>query len=78
MMKFKDVKLGKRYIIIGYPPHTDRRFRSICMSMGLIRGTEFQTIRVAPLGDPIQLKVRGYELTIRVSDFSDIEVQELT
>ncbi len=77
-MKFKDVELGKTYKIIGYPYHTDRSYRSRCMTMGLIKGTEFKAIRVAPLGDPIQLKVRGYELTLRVADFSDLEVQEIT
>jgi FeoA domain. len=46
--------------------------------MGLIKGTEFKAIRVASLGDPIQLKVRGSELTLRVADFSDLEVQEIT
>ncbi len=48
------------------------------MTMGLIKGTVITVVRVAPLGDPIQLKVRGYELTLRVADFSDIIVHEIT
>jgi ferrous iron transport protein A len=75
---FKDVKVGKTYKIISYPYHTDRRYRSKCMTMGLIKGTVITVVRVAPLGDPIQLKVRGYELTLRVADFSDIIVHEIT
>ena len=44
------------------------------MEMGLTKGTEIYVRKVAPLGDPIEITVRGYELTLRKGDASLIEV----
>ena len=44
------------------------------MDMGITRGTEIFVRKVAPLGDPIELNVRGYELSLRKDDASMIEV----
>jgi ferrous iron transport protein A len=44
------------------------------MEMGLTKGTEIYVRKVAPLGDPIEITVRGYELTLRKADASLIEV----
>lgn len=46
------------------------------MDMGLTRGTEVYVRKVAPLGDPIELTVRGYELSIRKADAQNILVEE--
>lgn len=43
--------------------------------MGLTKGTEVYVRKVAPLGDPIEIKVRGYELSIRKADAEMIEVE---
>ncbi|MDD6800106.1 MAG: ferrous iron transport protein A [Firmicutes bacterium] len=45
------------------------------LDMGLIPGTAVSVIKVAPLGDPMEIRVRGYELTIRRSDAALIEVE---
>lgn len=45
------------------------------MDMGLTKNTEVTLRKVAPLGDPIELTVRGYELTIRKADAAQIEVE---
>ena len=45
------------------------------MDMGLIKGTEIYVRKVAPLGDPIEITVRGYELSIRKTDAEIIEVE---
>ena len=44
------------------------------MDMGLTKGTEVKVCKIAPLGDPIQLTVRGYELSIRKDEAAAIEV----
>ena len=44
------------------------------MDMGLTKGTEVKVCKIAPLGDPIQLTIRGYELSIRKDDAAAIEV----
>ena len=45
------------------------------MDMGLTRGVEVHVRKVAPLGDPMELNVRGYELSVRKSDAQQIEVR---
>lgn len=45
------------------------------MDMGITKGTEVFVRKVAPLGDPIEVNVRGYELSIRKADAENIEVQ---
>lgn len=47
------------------------------LDMGLIPRTEVTLIKVAPMGDPIEIRVRGYELTLRVSEARNIEVSEV-
>ena len=46
------------------------------MDMGLTKGTEIYVRKVAPLGDPIEITVRGYELSIRKADAEMVEVEE--
>mgnify|MGYP000895216380 FL=1 len=45
------------------------------MDMGITKGTDIFVVKVAPLGDPIELKVRGYDLSIRKSEAKLIEVE---
>ena len=46
------------------------------MDMGITKGVEIYVRKVAPLGDPIELKVRNYELSIRKADAAMVEVEE--
>lgn len=73
MRTLKEVKRGetvKVQRIQGQGP-TMRRI----MDMGITRGTEVFVRKVAPLGDPVEVRVRGYELSIRKSDAELIEVE---
>ncbi len=47
------------------------------MEMGLVEGTEFSVVRFAPLGDPIEIKARGYHLTLRKAEAASVEVEKL-
>ncbi|MEG1849793.1 MAG: FeoA family protein [Oscillospiraceae bacterium] len=47
------------------------------LDMGLTPGTTILLRKVAPMGDPIELRLRGYELTLRLEDAREIEVEEL-
>ena len=49
--------------------------RSRLMEMGLLVGTKVELVRFAPLGDPVEIKVRGYNLTLRKSEAEQILVQ---
>ena len=72
-MTLKDVRVGqtvKVTKIIGTGP-VKRRI----MDMGITKGVEIFVRKVAPLGDPMELKVRGYELSFRKADAEMIEVE---
>ena len=72
-MTLKDVRVGqtvKVTKIIGTGP-VKRRI----MDMGITKGVEIYVRKVAPLGDPMELNLRGYELTLRKADADMIEVE---
>lgn len=73
MSTLKDVKVGSRVKVagLGGAGAVKRRI----MDMGITKGTEVYVRKVAPLGDPIEVTVRGYELTLRKVDAEMIEVQ---
>ena len=48
------------------------------LDMGLIQGAEVTVIKYAPMGDPIELKIHGYELTLRLEDAEKIQVEEIS
>jgi Fe2+ transport system protein FeoA len=45
------------------------------LEMGLLEGTEFEVIRLAPFGDPIEIRIRGYHVSLRKSEASRIQVE---
>ena len=73
MKTLKEVKIGESAIIIRL--HGEGALKRRIMDMGLTKGTEVYVRKVAPLGDPMELTVRGYELSVRKSDAENIEVE---
>ena len=51
------------------------KLRRRIMDMGITKGVEIKVVKIAPLGDPMELNVRGYEVSIRKSEAESIEVQ---
>ena len=74
MKTLREVKVGETAKIRKV--HGEGPTRRRLMDMGLTRNTEIFVRKVAPLGDPIELAVRGYELTIRLDEAELIEVEE--
>lgn len=72
MKTLKDVKCGQTAVVSRL--HGSGAVKRRMMDMGITRGTEIFLRKVAPLGDPIELNVRGYELSLRKEDASMIEV----
>ena len=72
MKTLKDVKPGQTVTIVKL--HGEGAVKRRIMDMGLTRGVEVYVRKVAPLGDPMELNVRGYELSVRKSDAGQIEV----
>ena len=73
MKILKDVKVGENAVVVRL--HGEGAVKRRIMDMGLTRGTEVHVRKVAPLGDPMELTVRGYELSVRKADAEMIEVQ---
>ena len=72
MKTLKDVKVGENAVVVRL--HGEGAVKRRIMDMGLTRGTEVHVRKVAPLGDPMELTVRGYELSVRKADAEMIEV----
>ena len=73
MKTLKDVKPGETVTVVKLNGAGPVRRR--VMDMGMTRGTAVTVRKVAPLGDPVELTVRGYELSLRKSDAQSIEVE---
>ena len=74
MRTLKDVRIGEHAVIVKL--HGEGALKRRIMDMGLTKGTEVYVRKVAPLGDPMELSVRGYELSVRKGDAELIEVQD--
>lgn len=72
MKTLKDVPVGSSATVAKL--HGEGALRRHLMDMGLIKGTPVSVRKVAPLGDPIELTVRGYELSIRKEEAANVEV----
>ena len=73
MRTLKDVAVGTHGVIKKL--HGEGALKRRIMDMGLTKGTEVFVRKVAPLGDPLELTVRGYELSLRKDDAERIEVE---
>ncbi|MBO8462896.1 MAG: ferrous iron transport protein A [Firmicutes bacterium] len=73
MATLRDVKCGETVKVLKI--HGQGAIKRRIMDMGITKGTEVLVRKVAPLGDPIEVNVRGYELSLRKADAEMIEVQ---
>ena len=74
MKTLKDLKVGESAKVVRL--HGQGAVRRRIMDMGITRGTVVKVRKVAPLGDPLELTVRGYELSIRKADAQMVEIEE--
>ena len=73
-MKLSELKIGNTATILAVGG--EGALRQHCLDMGLIQGTEVTVVKYAPMGDPIELRIHGYELTIRLEDAENIQVSQ--
>ena len=73
MQTLKEVTCGSTVSVVKL--HGEGAVRRRIMDMGITRGTQVFVRKVAPLGDPMELNVRGYELSVRKADAAMIEVE---
>ena len=76
LIKLSDLPVGGRALVKEFPAKDPAFLRM--REMGLLAGTTLTLIRTAPLGDPLEIKLRGYHLTIRKVDAAQILVEPLT
>ncbi|HWP80373.1 MAG TPA: ferrous iron transport protein A [Terriglobales bacterium] len=73
MKTLKEVKVGDTVTVVKL--HGEGAVKRRIMDMGITKNVEVHVRKVAPLGDPVEVTVRGYELSIRKADAEMIEVQ---
>lgn len=74
MVPLTELKSGDRGTIVGIA-EGGKAYRAKLLSMGVTPGTEFSIVRFAPLGDPIELEVRGYRLSLRKAESEIVMVE---
>ena len=72
MKTLREVKVGQTVTVVKL--HGEGAIRRRIMDMGITKGVTIRLCKVAPLGDPLEVTVRGYELSIRKADAEMVEV----
>ena len=72
-MTLGDAKVGTTVVVTKI--EGDSAYKRRIMDMGITKGSELFIRKVAPLGDPVEITVRGYELTVRKADAQFVEVK---
>ncbi len=73
MNTLRDVKIGQTVRVVKL--HGEGAIKRRIMDMGITKGVDIYVRKVAPLGDPVEITVRGYELSIRKNEAESIEVR---
>ncbi|MCD2453684.1 ferrous iron transport protein A [Methylicorpusculum oleiharenae] len=75
-MTLKELAIGERATVVGFNP-SGKAYRRKLLSMGLTPGAELSLVRVAPLGDPLEILIRGYSLSLRKDEADALSVDKL-
>lgn len=73
MRTLKEVKIGETVKVVKI--HGEGALKRRIMDMGITKGVEIFVRKVAPLGDPVEINLRGYELSLRRADAEMVEVE---
>ena len=74
--QIRDLKVGDRAEIVGYEAGNPA-YRSRLLAMGLTKGTVLRLLKLAPLGDPVELEIRGFNLSLRKREAEVLRVRRL-
>jgi ferrous iron transport protein A len=75
-ISLKNLAVGDLGKIIGFEP-AGKPYRKRLLAMGLTPGTEFSITRFAPMGDPVEIKLRGFALTLRKDEAAILQIEKL-
>jgi ferrous iron transport protein A len=73
-MQVSELKIGQKARILSLLKTGDKAYRQRLIAMGLIPGTEFSVSRMAPFGDPIEILVRGFALSLRKAEANILQI----
>lgn len=71
----KDLAVGERGQVVGFA-EGGRAYRKKLLSMGLTPGTLLEVVRVAPMGDPVEIRVRGTSVSLRIGEAEALQVEK--
>ncbi len=78
MLTLSDLKVGDRVKILGFNPASSQTaYLQRLLAMGLVPDTEFTVIRVAPLGDPVEIRVHNFSLCIRKQEAAILQLERV-
>ncbi|MDX1901700.1 MAG: FeoA family protein [Gammaproteobacteria bacterium] len=77
LLTLSDMKIHQKGRIVGYKAG-DEHYRRRLMAMGLLPGTEFYISRIAPLGDPVELTIRGFALSLRKNEANILDIERVS
>jgi len=75
-LSLKQLTIGYRARVVGFEK-SGKAYRKRLLAMGLTPGTAFTVVRYAPMGDPIEIRLRGFSLTLRKDEASVVLVEKL-
>ncbi|HBT97642.1 MAG TPA: ferrous iron transport protein A [Desulfobulbaceae bacterium] len=73
--KLADIAVGGKGRVLGFAKGSEA-YRQKLLAMGLIKGVQFEVMRVAPMGDPVEIRVRDYNLSLRTEEARALRVEE--
>ena len=73
-MKIKDLEIGQKAKVVRYTA-ADRNYRQKLLRMGLVKGVSFELIRIAPLGDPVEIRLKDFNLSLRKDEADTLEIE---
>jgi ferrous iron transport protein A len=76
MTTISELKVGDRAKVAGFT-ETGRGYRRKLLTMGLTPGAEISITRLAPMGDPVEIRVRGFSLSLRKEEAAALNVEKL-
>jgi len=76
-INLRDLRVGEQGKVTGFQ-EGDRIYRKKLLAMGLTRGTTFEITRYAPMGDPVEIKLRGFALTLRKKEADALLIEKVS
>jgi len=74
--RLADFVVGEAGQVLGFNKGT-AHYRQKLLAMGLVKGTEFRVVWVAPMGDPVEIRVRDFSLSLRKEEAKALQVKEI-